>query len=119
MSYDRRGPRNPKWRGGVSSHPLYRIWQDMKSRCRTPSHHRYKDYGGRGITVDPRWDDFWVFVADMGPRPNDVRHVMDRIDNDGSYTPENCRWTTYSVSAINRRRHGHEGRVRGALGRFV
>ena len=82
---------------------------DMIGRCYRPSHPRYPNYGGRGIAVCARWrDNFWVFVADMEPRPEgerNGRHVysIDRTNNDGDYEPGNCRWATSSEQALNRR----------------
>lgn len=105
----RTGRRNSKWRGGMASHPLYDIYNDMIGRCERPTHQRYDSYGGRGISVCERWrGDFWAFVEDMGPRPQgkrNGRHIysLDRIDNDGNYEPGNCRWATYSTQGENRR----------------
>lgn len=100
--YERSGAANPRWDGGKSSHPLYWIYHDMIARCTRPTHARWPSYGGRGIEVCQRWrDSFWTFVEDMGERPDGL--VLDRIDNDGGYHPDNCRWTTYFESNRNRR----------------
>lgn len=80
----------------------YISWQGMKRRCDEVQRHRYEDYGGRGIQYDPRWKDFATFLDDMGPRPS-RRHQLDRIDNDGNYCKENCRWATAKAQAKNKR----------------
>lgn len=82
--------------------PEYHTWSSMKTRCFSPKHEAWKDYGGRGIAVCDRWrKSFADFLADVGPRPNGT--VLDRINNDGNYEPGNVRWTNQSTNLRNRR----------------
>jgi len=83
-------------------HPLYSTWCGMLARCGNPNHRQYKDYGGRGIKVCERWQhDFTAFLFDVGERP--LGRVLERIDNNGDYEPNNVCWATRKESAANKR----------------
>lgn len=95
------------WRHGKLL-PEWRAWKDMRARCSNPNRENYPNYGGRGIKVCERWQKFENFYADMGPRPKAIvrvrsKYSIERRDNGGNYTPENCYWATVSVQNSNRR----------------
>lgn len=111
----RRGVTNPQkmmTKEKLSQHELHHIWKSMKDRCRNPNNKAYKNYGGRGIKVCDRWlgaEGFKHFLEDMGERPvgklpsGRPIYTLDRIDVNGDYEPDNCRWATIEDQAINKR----------------
>lgn len=79
----------------------YAAWTSMRTRCRNPKDARWKYYGGRGITVCERWETYENFLEDMGEAPEGL--TLDRIDNNGNYESDNCRWATRKVQDENKR----------------
>jgi hypothetical protein len=82
--------------------PEHYVWRSMHARCNDPARKEYASYGGRGISVCEAWSDYAAFLADMGPRPS-PKHSLERVDNDGPYSPDNCRWALGSDQQKNKR----------------
>jgi len=87
----------------LRDHPLYYVWHSMKSRCLNPKSTSYHNYGGRGIKVCKEWIDSFVSFYDWAIKTYDKGLELDRIDNNGDYTPDNCRFVSGIVQSRNTR----------------
>lgn len=104
---DIKGQKNPNYKTGYccseKRYSFYNSWQSMKQRCLNPNHPKYKRYGGRGIKICSEWYDIKNF-ADWALK-NGWKDglTIDRIDNNGNYCPENCRWVSISQNSRNKK----------------
>lgn len=94
--------RQKQTKHGMRQTQVHRAWCDMKRRCDSDKSSHYKYYGGRGITYDLKWKDFINFFTDMGHPPS-PQYSLDRINGNGNYTKENCRWATVTEQANNKK----------------
>lgn len=91
-----------QFKHGMYRSPTWNSWQSMKARCLRPTAHAYERYGGRGISICAAWiDSFETFLHDMGERPPNTS--LDRIDVNGHYEPNNCRWASRKQQTANQR----------------
>ena len=89
---------------------LYRVWANMKARCNCPTRPEYKNYGGRGIRVCDEWQHFgafyeWAMANGYDPEAPFGKCTIERINNNGDYSPDNCMWVDMHVQGMNKRKY--------------
>lgn len=95
------GKNNGNYKHGKRHSSVYIRWHSMRSRCNNPNKSSYRHYGGRGIKVCERWQKFENFYADMGDPPPGM--TLERVNVNGDYCPENCKWATQKAQCNNQR----------------
>lgn len=101
------GCNNNNYKHGGKGTRLFHTWVDMRQRCSNPHNHAYKNYGGRGIKVCSEWESFRAFQSWALSNGYKEELTIDRIDVNGNYCPENCRWVNAIVQGLNRRNNRH------------
>ena len=112
------GCKEGTWKHGMATRTgktrLYEIWKGMRSRCNRPKDTSFRNYGGRGIRICIEWDDFkkfyeWSMQNGYDPEAERGKCTIDRINNNGNYEPDNCRWVDMKVQCSNRRPYRRKG----------
>ena len=102
--HQNRSQNNHFYKHGLSNHKLHSVWKSMKDRCYNQNFIRYEDWGGRGVKVYPRWRSSFISFYNWAMAIGWEEGLqIDRIDNDGNYNPDNCRFVTRKMNACNRR----------------
>lgn len=94
------------WKTGLGKLPEAQVWRDIRKRCLNPNDRNYKNYGARGITIEPAWLDLASFIKDVGLRPG-PGYTLDRKDNSLGYQPGNVHWVTMKEQQRNKRSNRH------------
>ena len=112
---DRKGEKNPNFKHGLKNTRLFRIWSNLLSRCYNSNFHDYKYYGARGIIVCDEWiNDFKALYNWAMSNGYSDELTIDRIDVNGNYSPDNCRWATVKTQS-NNRRNNHYVNINGVV----